>query len=427
MANGMFAGGTGTENNPYLIEDVEDLNAIRNNLGAYYRLISNINMNIYPYNEGAGWDPIDGFYGTLDGDGYIISNLYINKPNRDGVGLFGMTPRTSCTRRVDFFKNIILENVNITGRDRVAALLGDYNSIYFNSINNISSYEDDAVGTKIYNIFISGSIKGRKYVATTTTTTTTTIYSYYGGYYSHMACLKNVIAICDITSDNELSATVYSCTHTDNYYALYGIFLYNCISICDARAKNSKVLDDYLVHNNCYYLNDSIAPGQYISPSFMKGLSQKEMYSKSYKMFSELIEAKTTSGYNFFEFNYGRPPTYNHKRHKSVLIEYDNKYHCYNHKNNKWVELNDSDPIYLANNSIEGLDIIPNTSWDEINGKNPKIVNIVPQVDKYVKNTDSLELAYSDVDSATLNSADKCIARTKITLNNNKFLEQIDI
>lgn len=418
MANGMFAGGVGTEDNPYLIEDIEDLNAIRNNLGAYYRLISNINMNIYPYNEGAGWDPIDGFYGTLDGDGYIISNLYINRPDRDGVGLFGMTPRTSCTRRVDFFKNIILENVNITGRDRVAALLGDYNSMYFNNIGSSS-----AVGTKIYNIFISGSIMGRKYVATTITTTSNSS-SYY---FYHVAHLRNVIAICDITSDDKLSVTVYSCTHLDNYYEKCGIFLFNCISICNAHAKDSKVLDDYLVHSNCYYLNDSIAPGQYISSSFMKGLSQKEMYSKSYKMFSKLIEAKTTSGYNFFEFNYGCPPTYNHKRHKSVLVEYDNKYHCYNHKNNKWVELNDSDPIYLANNSIEGLDIIPNTSWDEINGKNPKIVNIVPQVDKYVKNTDSLELAYSDVDSATLNSADKCIARTKITLDNNKFLEQIDI
>lgn len=418
MANGMFAGGAGTEDNPYLIEDIEDLNAIRNNLGAYYRLISNINMNIYPYNEGAGWDPIDGFYGTLDGDGYIISNLYINRPDRDGVGLFGMTPRTSCTRHGDFFKNIILENVNITGRDRVAALLGDYNSMYFNNY-----YNSSVIGTKIYNIFISGSIKGRKYVATTITTTSScNVY-----YYTHTAYLQNVIAICDITSDNGLSVTVYSCTHEDNYRYNCGIFLFNCISICNAHAKNSQILDNYLTHKNCYYLNDSVAPGQYILSSFMKGLSQKEMYSKSYEMFSELIEAKTTSGHNFFEFNYGCSPTYNHKRHKSVLVEYDNKYHCYNHKNNKWVELNDSDPIHLANNSIEGLDIIPNTSWDEINGKNPKIVNIVPQVDKYVKNTDSLELAYSDVDSATLNSADKCIARTKITLDNNKFLEQIDI
>lgn len=110
MANGMFAGGVGTEDNPYLIEDIEDLSAIRNNLGAYYRLISNINMNIYPYNEGAGWDPIDGFYGTLDGDGYIISNLYINRPDRDGVGLFGMTPRTTLyTRRVDFSRTSFLK------------------------------------------------------------------------------------------------------------------------------------------------------------------------------------------------------------------------------------------------------------------------------------------------------------------------------
>ena len=36
MANGNFAGGKGTKSNPYLIEDADDLNAIRNNLVAHY-------------------------------------------------------------------------------------------------------------------------------------------------------------------------------------------------------------------------------------------------------------------------------------------------------------------------------------------------------------------------------------------------------
>lgn len=416
MANGMFAGGTGTENNPYLIEDVEDLSAIRNNLGAYYRLISNINMNIYPYNEGAGWDPIDGFYGTLDGDGYIISNLYINRPDRDRVGLFGYTAMVVISSTLEYlFKNIVLENVNVTGRKYVAALVGSHMMYYFNA------------NRKIENIFLSGDIKGKDIVSSLIN------YPQCGNYRNSQSITdiaNNIVNNCNIYSNN--NAYLISYEYANIYYSYYGNGSYvctysNCISLSTVTAAQSTICMDTYSKTKYYYLEDNLKQGQYIPNSTIKKLSQKEMYSKSYEMFSELIEAKTTSGYNFFEFNYGCPPTYNHKRHKSVLVEYDNKYHCYNHKNNKWVELNDSDPIYLANNSIEGLDIIPNTSWDEINGKNPKIVNIVPQVDKYVKNTDSLELAYSDVDSATLNSADKCIARTKITLDNNKFLEQIDI
>lgn len=416
MANGMFAGGVGTEDNPYLIEDIEDLNAIRNNLGAYYRLISNINMNIYPYNEGAGWDPIDGFYGTLDGDGYIISNLYINRPDRDRVGLFGYTAMVVISSTLEYlFKNIVLENVNVTGRKYVAALVGSHMMYYFNA------------NRKIENIFLSGDIKGKDIVSSLIN------YPQCGNYRNSQSITdiaNNIVNNCNIYSDN--NAYLISYEYANIYYSYYGNGSYvctysNCISLSTVTAAQSTICMDTYSKTKYYYLEDNLKQGQYIPNSTIKKLSQKEMYSKSYEMFSELIEAKTTSGYNFFEFNYGCPPTYNHKRHKSVLVEYDNKYHCYNHKNNKWVELNDSDPIYLANNSIEGLDIIPNTSWDEINCKNPKIVNIVPQVDKYVKNTDSLELAYSDVDSATLNSADKCIARTKITLDNNKFLEQIDI
>ena len=42
MAQGFFAGGNGTKENPFLIEDADDLNAIRNNLSAHYKMINDI-------------------------------------------------------------------------------------------------------------------------------------------------------------------------------------------------------------------------------------------------------------------------------------------------------------------------------------------------------------------------------------------------
>ena len=68
MANGNFGGGNGTTATPYLIEDADDLNAMRKNLDASYKLVNDINLGVAPYCEGEGWNPIDNFTGQLDGN-----------------------------------------------------------------------------------------------------------------------------------------------------------------------------------------------------------------------------------------------------------------------------------------------------------------------------------------------------------------------
>ena len=100
MAEGKFQGNKtdGSLGNPYLIEDVQDLNAIRFYPTKNFKLAKTINLGVYPYNTGKGWMPIDNFSGTLDGDGYKILNLYVNRPAQDNCGLF------AC----------ILENTNVT-------------------------------------------------------------------------------------------------------------------------------------------------------------------------------------------------------------------------------------------------------------------------------------------------------------------------
>lgn len=124
MAGGNFGGGTGTVLSPFLIEDAVDLNAIRNQTtGKYFKLVNDIDLSLEALNavglgaKGAGWAPLvsDGqgyFMGGLNFNFHKITNLYINRPNEDGVGLFKRF------HGFDFSNMIIrprIENVNIIG------------------------------------------------------------------------------------------------------------------------------------------------------------------------------------------------------------------------------------------------------------------------------------------------------------------------
>ncbi len=122
MANGLFAGGTGILGDPFLIEDAHDLNAIRNNLAAHYKLINDIDLNVAPYNEGGGWIPISIGSGsvTLDGDGHKVSRLYINRPATSSQGLFGLVGGN-----YPKIKNLSLIDVNITGGVSCGALVSN--------------------------------------------------------------------------------------------------------------------------------------------------------------------------------------------------------------------------------------------------------------------------------------------------------------
>ena len=48
-----FAGGTGVNGDPWLIETAEQLNNVRNHLDGYFELIGDIDLNVAPYNTGS--------------------------------------------------------------------------------------------------------------------------------------------------------------------------------------------------------------------------------------------------------------------------------------------------------------------------------------------------------------------------------------
>ena len=77
------------------IYDAADLYAIRNDLDGKYIMMADIDLSeaTAPGGEldtGNGWEPIQNFNGTLDGNGHYIKGLTIyGDPKSEYVGLFG--------------------------------------------------------------------------------------------------------------------------------------------------------------------------------------------------------------------------------------------------------------------------------------------------------------------------------------------------
>ncbi|MBN2858133.1 MAG: hypothetical protein JXN63_07005 [Candidatus Delongbacteria bacterium] len=114
-----FADGAGTEANPYQIATLDQLNAVRNYLSACFIQVADIDASATStWNSGAGWIPITSFAGKYNGQGYTVSNLYINRPAQDLVGLFGSTTPAG------IIENIGIENADVTGRQYAGTLVG---------------------------------------------------------------------------------------------------------------------------------------------------------------------------------------------------------------------------------------------------------------------------------------------------------------
>lgn len=156
MSLGNFGGGTGTQSNPYLVEDLLDLNAIRNNSTAHYKLVNDIDASLTSLtavgleDSGKGWAPIRGstagstaFTGGINFNLHKITNLYINRPGVDRIGFIGQLNSLDITRA-----RII--NADITGGSFTGILAGDSSS----KITNCK------VSGKVYGVNNVGGIIG---------------------------------------------------------------------------------------------------------------------------------------------------------------------------------------------------------------------------------------------------------------------------
>ena len=150
-------GGDGSSESPFLIATAEELkwyaNYVNGESGdnvvhttACAQLMNDIDLSTV-CGEGKGnWTPIAkyGIYtfngehrfdGVFDGNGYTISNLYINDKNGSNLGLFGyVTPTTKKTS----VKNLKMANVQIVGKTDIAAVCTSGFNATFENIEVIS-------------------------------------------------------------------------------------------------------------------------------------------------------------------------------------------------------------------------------------------------------------------------------------------------
>ncbi|MFA6227380.1 MAG: hypothetical protein WC631_02810 [Candidatus Paceibacterota bacterium] len=104
------------------ITNCTELQAINTDLLANYILTNDIDCSdTVSWNGGSGFEPIgtyaSPFAGIFSGDYYKITNLYINRPGVNGVGLFGYVGGATITK-------VGIENVDITGQHDTGSLVG---------------------------------------------------------------------------------------------------------------------------------------------------------------------------------------------------------------------------------------------------------------------------------------------------------------
>lgn len=150
--------GNGTEENPYIITDSNDLGTVWYRPIAHYVLAGDINL------AGITWSLsiVPTFRGVLDGNGFSINNLYIDGDNY--LGLFGVY-------RGSQIKNLGLEGCNISGSTFIGGLAAGNNGVIINcySKGNISGTSEvgGIVGwncSNISNCYSTGHVGGSSHV-----------------------------------------------------------------------------------------------------------------------------------------------------------------------------------------------------------------------------------------------------------------------
>lgn len=128
------------------ISDWYGLHAVRDDLAGHYLLVNDLDSTAAGYAElagpgadgGRGWQPIGTssamFTGSLDGQGYRIEDLFINRPAQNDVGIFERLGPGGVVGNISFV------NGAVTGRGTVGGLVG-YN--WEGTISNC--YYDGAV------------------------------------------------------------------------------------------------------------------------------------------------------------------------------------------------------------------------------------------------------------------------------------------
>jgi len=194
------------------IRDWYDLDAIRDDLSGPCALMNDLDSTTAGYEElasetangGKGWEPIgtvaDQFVGSFDGQGYEISDLFINRPDEINVGPFSEIGQEGIT------KDIGLVNVTVIGNDYAGGLVGHNDGMVSDSYSTGSVTGNSSIGALVghnggivNDSYSNGSMTGDSRV---------------GGLVGwNQATLSNSYSSCSVTGDSRIGGLV-----GDNWY-----------------------------------------------------------------------------------------------------------------------------------------------------------------------------------------------------------------
>ena len=116
--------GSGTETNPYLVNNAEDLARLSDEVnsgnafaGTYFLVTADIDLGVAPFNT--GWTPIGkdyftSFRGNFDGGSHVIQSLTVIGTN-DYAGLFGHVGAGGVVKNLSVDENSTVSGYNIVG------------------------------------------------------------------------------------------------------------------------------------------------------------------------------------------------------------------------------------------------------------------------------------------------------------------------
>lgn len=167
-----FYNGTGTVSDPYGICNCTMLQNMRSYLNANYVLLNDIDCSMTnTWNGGSGFMPVGNstsssyyFSGSFNGTNHVITNLSINRPSLNDVGLFGYLS--------GIVYNVGVVDVNMSGNSYVGGLAGNlYGTIYSSYSTGVvrgANFDTGGLvglqaGGSIYNSYSFVNVIGNKY------------------------------------------------------------------------------------------------------------------------------------------------------------------------------------------------------------------------------------------------------------------------
>jgi hypothetical protein len=193
--------GDGTSGNPYEIATLDNLYWITTNPSTWDKhFIQTADIDAsatITWNSGAGFSPIGNsttiFIGSYNGNGYTISNFYINRPSAIQQGMFGITGvRVDDINTGAVFKKIGLVNVNIKGKSLTGGLVGN-----------------PQYSTSISECFVTGKVSGDQFVGGLV------------GYPAEFVVINKCYVTCDVSGSTHVGGLVgvlqWDCTIENSY------------------------------------------------------------------------------------------------------------------------------------------------------------------------------------------------------------------